>query len=80
MAFKNDGFKRQLLEDTPQSRIDASADMKNHVTNAAALDGVPDKMFYNFDAKKVKFEVIIHTRIPTFNTVSDMTTYVDRRQ
>ncbi len=37
IAFKNDGFKRQLLEDTPQSRIDASADMKNHVTNAAVI-------------------------------------------
>ena len=60
--MKQNGLKTNTLESTPQSRLDASADIRNHITNAAvifaACEGVSLKLIFNFDAKKVFVQVI----------------------
>ena len=70
--MKQNGLKTNTLESTPQSRLDASADIRNHITNAAvifaACDGVPLKLTFNFDAKKVfvlviKFMLFINVHV-----------------
>ena len=60
--MKQNSLKTNTLESTPQSRLDASADIRNHITNAAVIraasEDVPLKLLVNFDAKKVPVQVI----------------------